>query len=226
MSGEHDRSVRAFARRIPGLARLRTRLLLLVMLALLPVLVLVVYTAAQQRSAAIAEARAAALRLVRMAGSDQKQHIEAARQLLITLAQLSEIRQTNLAASDQLFASLLNVHRVYANIGIIGPDGYLIASGVPMRRAFFGDRSFFVRCRDTMKFTVGDYRAGRVTHRPSVELGYPLRDSGGRFAGVIFAAFDLTWLNQLVARADLPDRSSITAIDRSGTIILRYPDRR
>src|ERR1043166_3441151 len=226
MSREHERSVRAFARRIPGLARLRTRLLLLVLLALLPVLGLVVYTAAQQRSAAIAEARASALRLVRMAAGGQKQHIEAARQLLSTLAQLSEIRQTNIAACDKLFASLLNVHRVYANIGMISPDGYLIASGVPMRRAFFGDRGFFQRSRSTMKLTVGDYRSGRVTHRPSVELGYPLRDAQGRFSGVIFAAFDLTWLNQLIARADLPDRSSITAIDRSGTVVLRYPDRR
>src|SRR4051812_4904799 len=226
MSSQSYNAVRAFARRIPGLARLRTRLLILVLLALIPVLGLIVYTAAQERSAAITEARAASLRLVRLASSGQKQHIEAARQLLTTLAQLSEVRQTNAIACEQLFTNLLTLHRVYANIGIISPDGYMIASGVPMRRAFLGDRSFFQRTRDTLKFTIGDYRIGRETHRPTVDLGYPVRGEDGRFAGVIFAAFDLTWLNQLIAHADLPDRSSLTAIDRAGTVILRYPDRR
>jgi signal transduction histidine kinase len=225
MNSQHDSGVRAFARRIPGLARLRTRLLMLVLLALIPVIGLVVYTATEQRSAAIVEARASALRLVRLAASGQKQHIEAARQLLATLAQLSEVRQTNSVACEQLFTNLLTLHRVYANIGIIGPDGYLVASGVPMRRMFLGDRAFFIRARDTGKFTIGDYRVGRVTRRPTVELGYPIRREDGRFGGVIFAAFDLTWLNQLIAHADLPDRSSLTAIDRSGTVILRYPDR-
>src|SRR6185503_11336400 len=102
-------------------SRLRVRLLLLVLLALLPVLGLVVYTSIEQRANAMAETKASALRLVRLAASGQKQHLEAARQLLITLAQLSEVRQTNGPACEALFATLLTVHRVYANFGLIGP---------------------------------------------------------------------------------------------------------
>ncbi|PYX62603.1 MAG: hypothetical protein DMG78_32975, partial [Acidobacteria bacterium] len=75
------------------LSRLRARLLLLVLMAILPVLGLVLYTAIEQREAAIAEARASALRIVRMATTGQKQHLEAARQLLTTLSQVSELRQ-------------------------------------------------------------------------------------------------------------------------------------
>ncbi|HMC28187.1 MAG TPA: hypothetical protein VKM56_10400, partial [Verrucomicrobiae bacterium] len=116
------------------LSRLRARLLFLVLMAMLPVLGLVLYTAIEQREAAIAEARASAVRIVRMATTGQRQHIEAARQLLTTLAQLSELRETNVAAADALFRNLLNLHPVYANFGIISPDGYLIASGAPLRR--------------------------------------------------------------------------------------------
>ena len=215
------------ARLFPGpFSRLRVRLLLLVFLALLPVLGLVFYTAMEQRETAIAEAKASALRIVRMAATGQKQHIEAARQLLATLAQLSEVRQNNAAACQALFTNLLTLHRVYSNLGLVGADGYLLATGSPVRRrVFLGDRSYFARAKETMKFSVGDYRVGRFSGRPAVDLAYPVRDEKGNFVGVVFAALDLSWLNQLLARADLPDRTTLTAIDRSGTVVLRYPDR-
>src|SRR5204862_3157562 len=143
------------------------------------------YTSMEQREAAISEARGSALRIVRMATTGQKQHIEAARQLLTTLAQLAEIRQTNVPAADALFRNLLNLHPVYANFGIISADGYLIASGGPMRRrAFLGDRASFLRVKETMKFAVGDYRMGRVSGRPTVDLAYPVRNEDGKFMGV------------------------------------------
>jgi len=206
------------------LSRLRARLLFLVFMAMLPVLGLVFYTAIEQREAAITEARASAVRIVRMATTGQRQHIEAARQLLTTLAQLSELRETNVAAADALFRNLLNLHPVYANFGIISPDGYLIASGAPLRRRLFlGDRASFLRVKETTKFAVGDYRVGR-SGKPTVDLAYPLRNQEGKFIGVVFASLDLNWLNQLVARADLPDRTTLTAIDRNGGVILRYPD--
>jgi len=198
--------------------------MLLMLLALLPILGLVVYTAAEQRASAMEEARASALRMVRLAATGQKQHIEAARQLLITLAQLSEVRQTNVAACHALFNNLLTLHRVYANIGIIGNDGHVIASGIPLRRAYLGDRGYFLRVKETMRFAVGDYEIGRASAKPTVNLAYPIREQNGALTGVIFAALDLNWLNQLVARADLPDRSTLTAIDRAGTVVLRYPD--
>lgn len=203
---------------------LRVRLMLLVLFAVLPILGLVVYTAAQQRANAIFEAKASALRMVRLAASGQKQHVDAGRQLLATLAQLAEIRQTNVAACEALFTDLLKVHRVYANMGIISSDGVLIASGIPSQRVFLGDRGYFARVKETQKFAVGDYEIGRVTGKPTINLAYPIRGQNGQFSGVLFAALDLNWLNQLIARADLPDRSTLTAIDRHGIIMLRYPD--
>ena len=60
-------------------SRLRVRLLFLVFLALSPVVGLVIYTAIEQRASAIWEAKASALRMVRLAATGQKQHIEAGR---------------------------------------------------------------------------------------------------------------------------------------------------
>ena len=71
---------------------LRFRLILLVLLAVLPALGLILYTAVEQRRLATTEVQENALRLARFAAADQDNLIEGARQLLIALARLPEIR--------------------------------------------------------------------------------------------------------------------------------------
>ncbi len=210
--------------RRPLFSRLRTRLLALVLLAILPALGLVLYTAVDQRRVAEKEAIASAQRIVRLAAATQKQHVEAARQLLITLSQLREIRPERAADAEALFQSLLEVHAVYVNIGAIDADGYVFASGQsPTNRLYLGDRSYFQIARDTGKFAVGEYQVGRITGKSTLNMALPIRGRDReRFYGVVFVALDLGWLNQLAARAELPDGSTLTVIDRNGTILTRY----
>jgi signal transduction histidine kinase len=210
--------------RRPFFFQLRARLLALVLLAILPALGLVLYTAVDQRRAASREAIASAKRIVSLAAATQKQHVEAARQLLITLSQLREIRPERAAEAEALFQSLLEVHTVYVNMGAIDADGYVFASGqATTNRVYLGDRSYFQTARDTRKFAVGEYQVGRITGKSTLNMALPVRGRDPeRFHGVVFVALDLSWLNQMAARAELPDGSTLTVIDRNGTILMRY----
>jgi signal transduction histidine kinase len=211
------------SRRHPFFSKLRVRLLALVLFAILPALGLVLYTAFEQRRAAIKEATTIAQRTVGFAAAAQKQHIEACRQLLLTLSQLKEVRPERRQEAEALFRSLLEVHPIYANIGAIGMDGYLFASGLPVtNRVYVGDRSYFQIARELQKFGVGEYQVGRVTGKATVNLAYPIKSREGRHPiGVVYAALDLNWLNQHAARAELPDGSTLTVIDRRGTVLVR-----
>ena len=211
-------------RRHPFFSKLRVRLLTLVSLAILPALVLVLYTAFEQRRTAMKEARAAAQRVVTMAASSQKRYVEESKQLLATLAQLKELRPERAVEAEALFGSLVRVHSIYANIGAIGADGYAYASAIHLtNRIYLGDRLYFRTARDTLKFTMGEYQVGRITGKASVNLAQPLKDpETGRFIGVVYVALDLNWLNQLAARSDLPDGSTFTVLDRQGNILVRY----
>src|SRR5687768_10099404 len=210
-------------RRHPFLSKLRVRLLALVLFAILPALALVLYTAFEQRRAAMKEAKTVAQRTVAFAAAAQKQHIEASRQLLLTLSQLKEVRPERSEEAETLFRSLLQVHPIYANIGAIGLDGYAFASGLPTtNRVFLGDRSYFKIARDSQKFGVGEYQVGRITGKATVNLAYPIKDrEAGHVFGVVYVALDLNWLNQHAARAELPDGSTLTVIDRQGTVLVR-----
>ena len=214
--------VKARNGRTPFFSRLRARLLALVLLAILPALGLVLYTGFEQRAAARADAEASARRVVKLAAASQKQHFEATRQLLATLAQLPQVRPDRPADCQALFTNLLQLHPIYANLGGLDSEGKVFASAKPAPPRFdLSDRSYFTRARETGKFAVGEYQIGRITGRPTFNMAHPLQVDG-KFVGVVFAALDLKWLNQLAARADLPEGTTLTLIDRKGTILVRY----
>lgn len=210
--------------RQPFFSKLRVRLLALVLLAILPALGLVLYTAIDQRRSAMKEATASAQRIVRLAAAAQKQYIETSRQLLTTLAQLREVRPERAEEAEALFRTLLPVHMIYANIGALDPDGYVFASAIPVtNRVYLGDRSYFKIARDTQKFAIGEFQLGRITGKPTLNMAHPIRGRfDGQFHGVVFLALDLNWLNQLAAKAELPDGSTLTVIDRDAHILVRY----
>src|SRR5688572_17714185 len=79
-------------RNLPLLARIRVRLVILVLLAVCPALAVVIYTAVEQRREGLEHARNETLRLVRTAANNHDQSIESAQQLLLTLAQMPAIQ--------------------------------------------------------------------------------------------------------------------------------------
>jgi signal transduction histidine kinase len=204
---------------------LRVRLLLLVLLAVIPALGLTLYTNLEERELRKAQVQEHAMRLSRLVSADHERLIEGARKLLATLARLPGVREGKRAACDPLFADLLTRHSSYANLGVIGVDGNVLCSGLLMTgQVYLGDRAYFRRARETRDFAIGDYQIGRITGKATVNFGHPVLDNRGHVRVVLFAALDLAWLNELAGRVGLPAGSTLTVIDRNGTILSRYPD--
>jgi signal transduction histidine kinase len=57
-------------------------------------------------------------------------------------------------------------------------------------------------------------------------VAYPVLDANALLKSVLFLGIDLTWLADVLALADVPDKSNLTVIDRDGTILARYPNNR
>ncbi|HLC42019.1 MAG TPA: ATP-binding protein [Methylomirabilota bacterium] len=204
---------------------LRVRLLLLVLLAVIPALGLTLYTNLEERQLRKQHVQEHALRLSRIVSADHERLIEDARQLLVTLARLGAVRDRNRAACNALFADLLTQHSSYANLGVIDAGGNVFCSALPMTRPVnVADRAWFERAARTRDFAIGEYQIGRITGKATINFGYPVLDDAGRVRAVVFAALDLAWLNELASQAGLPPGSVLTAIDRHGTILSRYPD--
>jgi PAS domain S-box-containing protein len=206
------------------LSSLRTRLVLLVLLAVVPALGLILYTASEQRRAATAEAEENTLRLVRLAANNQRQIFEGTRQLLTILAQIPIIRKSNLPECDQLLADLLTQQPIYTNFTVLDTQGKRLCSAIPYSASVnAADRAYFQRALQTRKFAVGDYQIGRVSKKATVNFAYPVLNNAGQVQSVITAALDLTQLNQLAAQVKLPEGSVLSVVDHKGILLVRYP---
>ncbi len=207
------------------LSSLRVRLVLIVLLATIPTLGLMLWNAREQRKAAAAEAEANALRLAQLASNNQERVIDVARELLSAVAQIPQVRQRDSEECTKLFANLLKQHRGYANLVAVEPNGKVFCSGQPIAGTVnFADRNWFRRAVETGEFTTSEYSIGKITRRPVVILGYPVVDASGQVEAVLSISLDLAWLNELAAKSHLYSGTTITAIDRKGTILVRFPD--
>jgi hypothetical protein len=86
---------------------LRSRLMVLVLLSVLPALGLILYSGLEQRRWAASRAQEDALRLVRHACLDQERLVQGATQLLTAIAQLPSIQEPNQASIPEFLRRLL-----------------------------------------------------------------------------------------------------------------------
>lgn len=204
---------------------LRVQLLLLVLLAVIPAFGLIIYSAAQQRHLAAAEAQKDAMRVVRSAAAEYEQTLEDTRELLMAVSHLPALRTGDSTAASAFFADLLKQHPAYGNLAAFHADGDLFATALP-----FGEplnaRSMitFQRVLQTRGPAAGNFKTGVISHKAVLPIGYPVLDEAGRVRAVLIISLDVAWLNQRAAQAQLPSGSTLTLLDQSGTILARYPN--
>jgi len=203
---------------------LRLRLLAMVLLVLVPWLALVLFTQADERKVAIANVGDDAMALVHIVTSNQAAQIEAARQLMLALARLPQLRRNDPTACSALLAEMLKAYPLYLNMGVIEPDGDLACSALPLGAPInLADRSYFEMAIQTRDFVVGDYQTGRVTKLPAINYAYPLLDAAGNVGSVIYIAQNLDWLTVALAGVQLPKGAVLAVTDANGTVLARVP---
>jgi len=208
-----------------SVSSLRVRLLLVVLLATLPAFGLILYSTLEQRRLAARDAHAGALRLARIAAESHKDLIETGHHLLVVLAALPEVRGDDPATCSALFADLLTRFPRHTNVVAARPNGEVFCSGLPLGGPVnFADRPYFRQTLETRDFAVSDYLIGRISGKPVVTLSYPSLDTSGAVRAVVSVAVGLDWLGQLAAESRLPPGSTMTVVDRAGTILARVPD--
>ena len=203
---------------------LRTRLVLLVLLAAVPAFGLMLYTGIEQHREASAEALRDAERLGRIAAGDQEEVIDDVRRLLAALAHLPAVRQHQAESCRALFVDLKGTYPGYVNLGAAMPNGDVFCSALPILEPVnVTGRAYFRRVVEAQGFAIGDYRIARHTGKPVLDFSYPVIVEG-RLQAILIATMDLAWLNTLLARDTLPSGSTLTVVDGAGTILARYPD--
>jgi two-component sensor histidine kinase len=205
---------------------LRTRLVLVVTVALLPVLALAAwYAVREQRGSQLREAEAvtAAADLV---VARHRELLEATRRLLVAMCEEDAVRQS--ASTD---ASAADINRCEAYLGrvlqkfpneyssavVTDASGTARCSSAPAAVGMgFSDREIFRLVRETRKFTVTAQLASRVTPNAVIPTALPILQ-GGEFRGMCTLGIALRSFADLVTPASAADRIALSLVDRRGS---------
>jgi len=214
---------RIISRLVSGL---RLRLLLLVLLACAPLVGLTLHTASEERRRLVAEWDQRSQEMMDLAVREEGRVIGQTRQLLLALAESSAVRSGNRRNCKKLLGELLDSYPRYANLGVIGTNGMVLASAYPVAEpASQTNRPFFRRALATRAFAIGDFPDGQTNGKPTVSFSFPVFDSTGKVEAVVFAVLDLDWVSRFESMlpGQLPSGATWTEIDHTGRILVRFP---
>ncbi len=203
---------------------LKTRLYLLVLAAFIPVAVLIFYVAEEQKESEAAAILQKTMALARTAADEENQQLESTRSLLGALTGAFLVADGHEERLSGLLADLLEQSKGYAVLGIVDPNGRLLAGSDPSRTGQdYGDRAWFSACLQSRDLAMGPYHGEHIDGQPVLYFALPALDSDRQIKAVAFAALDLNWMNRTIFKqlTELPKGSRLTLLDESRGM-LRY----
>jgi PAS domain S-box-containing protein len=201
---------------------LTLRLILLAILAAIPAVAIQVWNEYDLRRARFVEVQEQVLRLARSEAAEIDRIADGARQFLVALAQIPQVKNKDAAGCADLLGGLRKNYPAYRALIAADLDGTVFCSSIGPGPGI-ADRAYFRRAIETGGFAVGEYVMGRGTAAAGLHFAYPLKDDANKVTGVIAAALNLDWFADRL-REKLPVNAALNVADRNGTILVRLPN--
>lgn len=205
-----------------SLFSLRGRLLFLICLATLPAILFTFLAADTERAAALSRTERDALHLAGLASREHAHQIRGARELLSWLgAMVSRDGLRSPVVGDLGFLqALLSGHPQLANIGVLSPDGRVLASAHPLANyRSWRDNPAYRAALASEDVAAGTYLISPIFERPTLNHAFAVRNADGDVIAVLFNGLDLDWLSRMAQQSDLPDAFSLLIADREGRVL-------
>jgi signal transduction histidine kinase len=203
---------------------IRGRFMAVVVMAIVPLFALSILKAMRNADAAMDRAKADLLFAASLAAASQDRALDSARQLLTLIASLPEVQGGRNLDCDRYFLKLTRDLPEYANLGIVGLDGWTRCDALgTANRTFVGDRGFFRAAVQERRFVAGTYAVGRIAARPVLPFAQPVIGPHDAVTGVVFGSFDLARMAQSVGAVHLPAGAALGVQDRQGTLLAGKP---
>lgn len=212
-------------RDFPYIHSLRFRLVMLVLVASLPALGLLYYTASQQRDDALNAGQQEALNLANLAAVDHERLIDQTRRYLLTLARLPELRGDDADECTSLVQALLNDNAyTYQNIGIIRADGTIPCQASGQRPVFFEDNPANLKAA----LVAGDMTISDIAVLPgspdgTMTYAFPVRNDAGTIDRLVFVSLPLSALEAFAKQANPPSGTVFRLYGTSTNLLAQYP---
>ena len=203
----------------------QSRLLVLVFLAFLPMIGLYSYANRSLENAELESGKAELVQIASTVSLEYRRLLEESESLLGALSAFPEIRSPRQPQCNGLLASVMSHMEYYTAIQLIEVDGFVGCGSLALDESLYvGDRYYHQATLANNQFTVGNYVVGRVTGKPIITVGFPIRSDDGADVEAVLAGYvDLSKLGNDVFEMEMPEGATFTVMDRRGTVMVRVP---
>lgn len=217
---------KAPAMRAPGMYSLRSRLLLLLAVAVVGLLGMAGYVAYRERTLQVEQAGDHVRREAERIAGDEKIAFDLVLQLLSLVAETHHSGAFGPSPQcDQLFAKILRRSPQVTSVLFALPDGDVVCNPVPVSfRLNVADRAYFAKALASPGTVIDAPLVTRTTGKWGLPAAQAVRDDAGKVHGVLVTALDLGWLTAQFAKVARAEDASIGLIDSRGTVLVRVPD--
>ena len=202
-----------------SLCCLRTRLVLLVTVALLPVFGLVIYNSLQRQQESLQQARLDMMATVQLAALSYERTARSARHLLQAITSAPVVKRDDMVGCAAFMRDLRANIPEYSNLGLADLNGRVVCDGFNRTQAnSIADRLYFQQSLASRAFVISDYLVDRASGRASLAFAIPNLDADQQLRGIAFATIDLQRL-----AADNPigpaQKARLVVTDRLGNVV-------
>ena len=204
---------------------LSKRLWLVLLLAIGPLVGLTLYDYREDRQKAVAEIEQQARLMLQSVRIEEAAAARQARQLLSSMVLANDLKDLNPEACNGIAERLSRSVENFSNIGAVLPNGDVFCSSLPLVQAVnVAERRWFQEAKTAQGLTAGQFVTGKMSGKPGVIFGYPIRDASGNFRAAVFAASNIAWFDRLTENYNLPAGWTSVLFSTDGQPISRYPD--
>jgi PAS domain S-box-containing protein len=191
----------------------------------MPIGLLLVRLADDERRALMERERETALRLLDVAVAEHRDLARGGRELLRHLSEIPEIAQGDPAICSRALRQFLATYSVYSNASriTIGLQRDCTSEGSPDSVVDMGVVGSVTRAAQSGAAVASYFMTGRMG-QPVASIVEPIRDAGGRIRFFLSVDADLHWFNRLAGAIPADTGTMAALVDAGGFIFARQPD--
>ena len=206
---------------------LRTRLLILVIAAMLVPASLVGLRFVQNRTSEINTALVNLSATANAISNDLDEKIQGTAQLHYGLARARDLDTSDKAACSAFLSAVLEEYPQFTGILTINPDGSLFCDSLRSNRTLdLRDREYFKQALVAKGIVTLQPVFGRITGTSVLQIAYPVRSETGELKFILLASFNLQkFAEQHYKRlaSEGAGAGEILLVDKKGTVLVTYP---
>jgi len=203
---------------------LRSRLAVVVAMAVVPSLAITAYNTLAWRDFLERQSHEEALSSARLISAELSQLVEGSRRLMLTLVKHPAVPSREEECSAYFKAAIADLP-IYREAALIDREGKFHCSSIPIPPGLdVRDRVYFSEALRTGRLTIGILTTGRVTGERSIHVSIPYKSPDGSFDGVFALVLNPDRIGQEFAERRMQIYHRIMVIDRQGALVFTIPN--